>query len=48
MMSEGAFLRGLWWWVLEPVVLLVVLFLGLYLLVIGLDEFANPRLRRHG
>jgi peptide/nickel transport system permease protein len=46
MMSEGAFLRGLWWWVLEPVLLLVVLFLGLYLLVIGLDEFANPRLRR--
>jgi hypothetical protein len=25
---------------------LVILFLGLYLLVIGLDEFANPRLRR--
>jgi peptide/nickel transport system permease protein len=48
MMSEGAFLRGLWWWILEPVALLVLLFIGLYLVVIGLDEFANPRLRRRG
>jgi hypothetical protein len=28
--------------------LLVVLFVGLYLVVIGLDEFANPRLRWRG
>ena len=45
MMLEGAFVRGLWWWVLEPIVVLVVLFIGLYLLSTGLDEFANPRLR---
>ncbi len=45
MMLEGAFIRGLWWWVLEPIVVLVVLFVGLYLLSSGLDEFANPRLR---
>jgi peptide/nickel transport system permease protein len=45
MMLEGAFVRGLWWWVLEPIVVLVTLFVGLYLLSIGLDEFANPRLR---
>lgn len=48
MMSEGAFLRGMWWWILEPVAVLIVLFVALYLLVIGLDEFANPRLRRLG
>ncbi len=46
MILEGAFLRGLWWWILEPVVVLIVLFVGMYLLVTGLDEFANPRLRR--
>ncbi len=48
MMSEGAFIRGMWWWIMGPVVILIVLFVGLYLLVIGLDEFANPRLRRLG
>jgi len=45
MMLEGAFVRGLWWWVLEPILVLIILFVGLYLLSIGLDEFANPRLR---
>ena len=45
MITEGAFLRGLWWWIVEPVVVLVILFVGMYLLVVGLDEFANPRLR---
>jgi peptide/nickel transport system permease protein len=45
MMLEGAFLRDLWWWVLEPIVVLILLFVGLYLLSSGLDEFANPRLR---
>jgi peptide/nickel transport system permease protein len=48
MVTEGAFLRGMWWWIIEPVVVLIVLFVGLYLLVIGLDEFANPRLRQQG
>lgn len=45
MMSEGAFLRGLWWWIVEPITVLVILFIGMYLTSIGLDEFANPRLR---
>ena len=42
----NAILRGMWWWWLPPIVLLVVLFFGLLLLTIGLDEIANPRLRR--
>ncbi len=45
-MEFSAFLRGLWWWILPPVVLLIVLFVGLYLVNAGLDELANPRLRR--
>lgn len=48
LMAEGAFVRGMWWWIVEPLTVLVILFVGLYLVVIGLDEFANPRLRPHG
>ena len=44
----SAFLLGMWWWVLTPVITLVVLFVGLYLVTAGLDELANPRLRTGG
>ena len=44
----SASLLGMWWWVLTPVITLVVLFVGLYLITIGLDELANPRLRMRG
>jgi peptide/nickel transport system permease protein len=42
----NALLRGMWWWWVPPIIVLVVLFFGLLLLTIGLDEIANPRLRR--
>ena len=42
----AAMLRGMWWWWVPPIVVLVALFLGLYLMAAGLDEFANPRRRR--
>ena len=42
----NALLRGMWWWWFPPIVLLGMLFFGLLLLTIGLDEIANPRLRR--
>jgi peptide/nickel transport system permease protein len=45
-MQFSAFLLGLWWWILPPVLILIVLFVGLYLTNAGLDELANPRLRR--
>ena len=41
----GAIIRGLWWWWLPPTVLLSFLFIGVFLLTVGLDEIANPRLR---
>jgi peptide/nickel transport system permease protein len=47
MMNESAFMLGLWWWIIEPIAVLVILFVGLFLLTAGLDEIANPRLR-HG
>ena len=42
----NALLRGMWWWWVPPIVVLATLFFGLLLLTIGLDEIANPRLRR--
>ena len=44
--SFSAMLRGMWWWWLPPVVIIVILFVGLFLLTAGLDEIANPKLRR--
>jgi peptide/nickel transport system permease protein len=46
MQGQGALVRGLWWWVAVPVVLLCWAFVMLYLISSGLDELANPRLRR--
>lgn len=39
-------LHGLWWWYGPPIVLIVLLFVGLLLVTVGLDEWANPRLRQ--
>ena len=41
----GAMIRGFWWWWLPPTVLLAFLFIGVFLLTVGLDEIANPRLQ---
>jgi peptide/nickel transport system permease protein len=43
--SAAAILRGMWWWWGIPIVALVVVFSGLFLMTTGLDEIANPRLR---
>ena len=42
----SALLRGEWWWWAAPVGVIVILFTGLFLIASGLDEVANPRLRR--
>jgi len=44
--SFAAMLRGMWWWWVPPTVIIAALFVGLFLLTAGLDEIANPRLRR--
>jgi peptide/nickel transport system permease protein len=44
--SFSAMLRGMWWWWLPPVIIIAALFVGLFLLTAGLDEIANPKLRR--
>jgi peptide/nickel transport system permease protein len=42
----NAMLRGLWWWWIMPIAVIVILFMGLFLVSTGLDEIANPRRRR--
>lgn len=41
-----AVMRGLWWWWVPPMIILIITFVGLFLISMGLDEIANPRLRR--
>jgi peptide/nickel transport system permease protein len=42
----GAVINGWWWWWLAPIVVVGILFIALFLISTGLDEIANPRLRR--
>ncbi len=43
---HGALFNEWWWWVLWPIVALVLIFASLSLINVGLDEIANPRVRR--
>jgi peptide/nickel transport system permease protein len=42
----AAMINGWWWWWIPPIVIIVVVFLGLFFVTVGLDELANPRLRK--
>jgi peptide/nickel transport system permease protein len=44
--SQGAFFNGWWWWPIEPAIALVLILGSLALINMGLDELANPRVRR--
>jgi len=43
---NAAIINGWWWWWTAPLVMILLVFLGLFFLTVGLDEIANPRLRR--
>jgi len=43
---NAAVINGWWWWWLPPIIVIGVLFISLFLTSVGLDEVANPRLRR--
>lgn len=43
--NASAIFRGMWWWWGAPIVVLVLIFASLFLITIGLDEVANPRLQ---
>lgn len=44
--QKAAFALNLWWWVFPPIIVLVIVFLGLHLVNIGLEEVYNPKLRK--
>jgi peptide/nickel transport system permease protein len=44
--SQGAFFNGWWWWPIEPSVAMILILGSLALINMGLDELANPRVRR--
>ncbi|PTX54897.1 peptide/nickel transport system permease protein [Litoreibacter ponti] len=44
--NAGALIQNLWWWWGIPTLLLAVIFIGLLLINLGLDEVSNPRLRK--
>lgn len=44
--QSSAVLRGYWWWWAPPIVMIALIFIGLFLTSVGFDRFANPRLAR--
>ena len=42
----ASLINGWWWWWVPPIVVIVILFVGLFMVSRGMDEWANPRLRR--
>src|SRR5512136_2175168 len=40
-----AILLGLWWWLLTPIILAVLLFVALYWLSVSISEYLDPRTR---
>lgn len=43
---QGAFFNGWWWWPIAPSLAMVLILGSLALINMGLDELANPRVRR--
>jgi peptide/nickel transport system permease protein len=43
--QHSAVVAGIWWWIAFPVGLVVMLFIGLYLLAVSMNEYIDPRSR---
>jgi len=43
--QHTAMVAGIWWWIAFPVALVVMTFLGLFLLAVSMNEFIDPRSR---
>ena len=44
--GQGAFFNGWWWWPIWPAIAMVLILGSLALINMGLDELANPRVRK--
>ncbi len=43
--QHTAMVAGIWWWIFFPVALVVMTFVGLYLLSVSMNEYLDPRSR---
>ena len=43
--QHTAMVAGIWWWIIFPVVLVVMTFIGLFLLAVSMNEYIDPRSR---
>jgi peptide/nickel transport system permease protein len=43
--QHQAIIAGIWWWIAFPIAAVVLLFLGLFLLAISVNEYIDPRSR---
>ena len=43
--QHTAIVAGIWWWIAFPVALVVMTFVGLFLLAVSMNEFIDPRSR---
>lgn len=43
--QHTALVAGIWWWILFPVALVMIAFIGLFLLAVSMNEYIDPRSR---
>lgn len=43
--QHQAIVAGIWWWIAFPIIAVVLLFLGLFLLAVSVNEYIDPRSR---
>jgi len=43
--QHTALVAGIWWWIFFPVVLVIMTFVGLFLLAVSMNEYIDPRSR---
>lgn len=43
--AHSAMVAGIWWWVAFPMLFVVILFLGLFMLAMSVNEYIDPRSR---
>jgi peptide/nickel transport system permease protein len=43
--NHSALVVGVWWWIVIPIVFIVMMFIGLFLLAISMNEYIDPRSR---
>ncbi|MEB3691181.1 MAG: ABC transporter permease [Caldisphaeraceae archaeon] len=44
--SSSAYLIGYWWWILGAILPIIIVAIGIGMLMIGLDEITDPRLKK--